>query len=71
MTDVDADSLGSEAELHKVKAERGTPDWLGDGIRVKTDVDMRIEDIRKGIEAEVRKTQDRTPVYAESPHSNV
>ena len=60
-TDGDGESLGSEVELNKAKAQRGTPDWTGEGIQVKTDVDLRIEEIRQGIETEVRRTHERMP----------
>lgn len=66
-TDVDVESLGSEVELNKAKAERGTADWKGDGIQVKTDVDLRIEEIRQGIETEVRRTQERKPGLSSNP----
>jgi hypothetical protein len=69
--DADVESLGSEVELNKGKAERGTADWKGEGIQVKTDVDLRIEEIRQGIETEVRRTQERTPGLASNlPRSN-
>lgn len=57
-TDVDVESLGSEAELNnKARAERGTTDWKGEGIQVKTDVDLKIEAVRQGIENEARRAQ--------------
>ena len=65
--EVDVESLGSEVELNKTTAERGTPDWKGEGIKVKTDVDLRIEEIRECIETEVRRTQERMPSSASKP----
>ena len=69
--DADVESVGesgSEIELNlKNKVEKGTPDWKGDGIQVKTDVDLRIEEIRQGIESEVRRTQERTPGSTSNP----
>jgi hypothetical protein len=68
--DGDLESIGesgSDVELNlKNKAERGTLDWNGDGIQVKTDVDLRIEEVRHGIEKEVRRTQERAGL-ASSP----
>ncbi len=60
---VDVESVGktgSEVELNQVKGgkkeeRRDNGDWQGDGIQVKTDVDLRIEEVRMGIEAEIRK----------------
>jgi hypothetical protein len=60
-TEIDFESLGSEVELNKVLADRATPDYKGDGIRVKTDVDLRIEQIREGIDTEVKRTPERIP----------
>jgi hypothetical protein len=69
--DVDVESVGesgSEVELNlKTKAGRGTADWKGEGIQVKTDVDLKIEEIRQGIESEVRRTQERTPGLSSNP----
>ena len=69
--EVDVESVGetgSEVELNlKNKAERGTADWQGDGIQVKTDVDLRIEEIRQGIETESRRMQERTPGLSSNP----
>jgi hypothetical protein len=67
----DVESLGesgSEVELNlKNKAERGTADWKGEGIQVKTDVDLKIEEIRLGIENEVKRTQERMPGLSANP----
>lgn len=69
--EVDVESVGetgSEVELNlKNKAERGTADWKGDGIQVKTDVDLKIEEIRQGIETESRRIQERTPGLGSNP----
>ena len=68
--DVDIESVGdgSEVELNlKNKAERGTPNWAGDGIQVKTDVDLKIEEIRQGIETEARRMQERTSGLSSNP----
>lgn len=64
VNDHDLDSIGesgSDVELNlRNKAERGTSDWNGEGIQVKTDVDLRIEEVRNGIEREVKRTQERS-----------
>ncbi len=61
--DVDVESLGegSEVELNQEAHNANTAGqtngvaqngWNGDGIQVKTDVEMRIEDVRREIEKE-------------------
>jgi len=58
--EVDIESLednGSEVQPNKV--QRGTLGWTGEGIRVKTDVDLRMGKVRQCIEREARNLQDR------------
>lgn len=56
--EIDVESVGetgSEIELNKTNGgKKETGDWQGDGIQVKTDVDLKIEEVRRGIEAELR-----------------
>ena len=55
--DVDVESMGesgSEIELNSKGSGKGG-EWMGEGIQVKTDVDLRIEEVRQGIEREVQR----------------
>ena len=59
-SELDAESLaenGSDIELNtRVKGgETDVSSWVGEGIRVKTEVDFRIEEVRQEIERETRK----------------
>ena len=63
--DVDVES-GSEIELNtkirggmNEKAIRDNDTWEGQGIKVKTDVDLRIEEVRTEIEKETMRVQQR------------
>jgi hypothetical protein len=71
--DVDIESVGegSEVELNQSVAAIGmahggngttqthTDTWNGEGIQVKTDIDLKIEKVRREIEIETAKTQSR------------
>jgi hypothetical protein len=69
--DVDIESVGegSEVELNQRAATIGMAHggngtmpgeaWNGEGIQVKTDVDLKIERVRKEIEIETARTQTR------------
>jgi hypothetical protein len=64
-SEVDVES-GSEIELNtKIRGginenpERDSDAWEGQGIKVKTDVDLRIEEVRSEIEKETMRVQQR------------
>jgi hypothetical protein len=64
-SEVDVES-GSEIELNtKIRggmnenAEKDSDAWEGQGIKVKTDVDLRIEEVRSEIEKETMRVQQR------------
>jgi hypothetical protein len=69
--EVDGESVvesGSEIELNATRNKKD--EWKGEGIQVTTDVDLRIEEVRQGIEREVQRQNVGTGLKTNITHSN-
>jgi hypothetical protein len=58
--DVESVGEGSEVEFNQKGHTQDSRDpWNGEGIQVKTDVELRIQEVRRQIEKETVKVQSR------------